>query len=50
MRFFKRIFIVIIALAIFVGIPWFFDATWMLWGSWFPALFGMMYLDDDEYQ
>lgn len=42
----KKLMIVAIGLAVFVGIPWFFDAPWTLWISWFPALLVMSYLED----
>jgi len=44
----KKLLIITIGLAVFLGIPWFFSATWVLWISWMPAFFIVMYLEDIE--
>lgn len=46
MDYFKRLFNLVIGLAIFVGIPYFFGWGW-LFLSWLPALFAVLYLDND---
>jgi hypothetical protein len=41
----RRLFILLIGLAILIGIPYFFGWGW-LFGSWLPAIFAMLYLDN----
>lgn len=45
MKFLKKLTILIMGLVVLIGIPYFFGAGWLL-GSWLPALFVMIYLED----
>lgn len=37
----------LVGLFVFMFIPWFFDANWMVFISWFPALLVFVHLDHE---
>lgn len=43
----KKLINLTIGLAIFIGIPCFIENWWWLTLSWLPALFTMLYLDEE---
>lgn len=45
-EFIRRLVILIIGLAIFIGIPAYFNTTGLLMLSWIPALVAMTFLDE----
>ena len=47
MKLLIKLFIIIFGLFIFAGIPYYFDANWLFFISWFPAMFIIMYLDNE---
>lgn len=47
MKLFFKVLIIIFGIFIFTGIPYFYSANWLFFISWLPALFIVMYLDNE---
>lgn len=43
---FRKLLILLLGAIVFIGLPLLFKSTWLLFISWMPAMFVMIYLDE----
>lgn len=41
-----KLLILLLGAIVFIGLPLLFNSTWLLFISWIPAMFIVIYLDD----